>query len=59
MIGYWTRFARTGNPNSVGAPLWSSFSAMTNEFQSFVPPTPVVESTFDNSHQCSSLWNTF
>jgi para-nitrobenzyl esterase len=59
MIGYWTRFARTGNPNSAGAPLWSSFSAMTNEFQSLVPPTPMVESNFDSSHQCSSLWNTF
>ncbi len=59
MIGYWTRFAKTGNPNSAGAPLWSSFSAMTNEFQSLVPPMPVVESNFDSSHQCSSLWNTF
>jgi len=59
MIGYWTQFAKTANPNSAGAPLWSSFSAMTNEFQSLVPPMPVVESNFDSSHQCSSLWNTF
>ena len=59
MIGYWTQFAKTANPNSAGAPLWSSFSAMTNDFQSLVPPTPVVESTFDTDHQCSLIWNTF
>ena len=59
VIGYWTQFAKTANPNSAGAPLWSSFSAMTNEFQSLVPPTPMVESNFDTTHQCSSLWNTF
>jgi para-nitrobenzyl esterase len=59
MMRYWTKFAKTGNPNSTGSPLWSSFSATTNEFQSLVPPTPVVESDFDTSHQCSSLWNTF
>jgi len=59
MIGYWTRFARTGNPNSAGEPLWSTFSAISNEVQSLVPPTPEVESTFDTNHQCSSLWNTF
>jgi para-nitrobenzyl esterase len=59
MVGYWTKFAKTGNPNSAGAPLWSPFSATTNQFQSLAPPTPMVESNFDSSHQCSSLWNTF
>ena len=26
MIGYWTQFAKTGNPNSPGAPTWSKYS---------------------------------
>jgi para-nitrobenzyl esterase len=59
MIGYWTRFATTGDPNFAGAPFWSPYSAVTDQFQSLVPPTPVVESTYDGDHQCSSLWNTF
>jgi para-nitrobenzyl esterase len=58
MIGYWTQFAKTGNPNAPGAPVWSPYSAITDEFQSLVPPTPVIESNFDTDHQCSSLWNT-
>ena len=59
MISYWTQFAKTGNPNSTGEPLWSSYNVATDEFQSLIPPTPAVESNFDSSHQCSAFWNTF
>jgi para-nitrobenzyl esterase len=59
MIGYWTQFARTGNPNSPGAPVWSPYSAATDQFQSLVPPTPTVESNFNTEHKCSSFWDTF
>jgi para-nitrobenzyl esterase len=59
MIGYWTQFAKTGDPNSPGAPSWFPYSAATDQFQSLVPPTPQEESNFDSDHQCSSLWNTF
>jgi para-nitrobenzyl esterase len=59
MIGYWTQFAKTGDPNSPGAPAWSPFDA--GQFQSLVPPTPQVGSIFgfDTDHQCSSFWSTF
>jgi len=59
MVGYWTQFAKTGNPNSAGEPTWSPYSTSTDEFQSLIPPTPVVESNFDTGHQCSVFWNTF
>jgi len=59
MIRYWTRFAKTGNPNGHSAPVWAAYNAGTDQFQSLVPPTPLVESTFDADHQCSSFWNTF
>jgi para-nitrobenzyl esterase len=59
MIGYWTHFAATGDPNFTGAPVWSPYSAVTDQFQSLVPPTPVAESTYDADHKCSLLWNTF
>jgi len=59
MIRYWTQFAKTGNPNSSGEPVWSPYSALTDEFQSFVPPKPVVESNFATGHQCSTFWDTF
>lgn len=61
MVGYWTRFAATGNPNFSGAPTWPTYTAATDEFQSLVPPTPVTEPTgvFDADHFCSLLWNAF
>jgi para-nitrobenzyl esterase len=59
MVSYWTQFAKTGNPNSSAAPAWSPYNASTDEFQSFIPPTPVVESNFATGHQCSTFWDTF
>jgi para-nitrobenzyl esterase len=57
MISYWTTFARTGNPNSAGQPVWPPYSSATDEFQSLVAPTPTVETTFDTEHKCSLFWN--
>jgi para-nitrobenzyl esterase len=59
MIGYWTQFATTGDPNFAGAPVWAPYSAASDQFQSLVPPAPAPESGFDADHKCSSLWNTF
>jgi para-nitrobenzyl esterase len=61
MIGYWTRFAATGNPNSADEPAWPTYTATTDEFQSLVPPTPVTETSgsFDKDHFCTLLWNAF
>jgi|SRR5580658_75756 para-nitrobenzyl esterase len=59
MVSYWTQFAKTGNPNSSAEPVWSPYSALTDQFQSFIPPAPVVESNFAAAHQCSTFWSTF
>jgi para-nitrobenzyl esterase len=59
MVSYWTQFAKNGNPNSSGEPLWSPYSAATDEFQSLIPPAPMVESNFDSSHKCTLFWDTF
>jgi para-nitrobenzyl esterase len=60
MIGYWTQFAKTGNPNSPGAPIWPQYSA-GGTFESLVAPTPETRSdtSFDSDHRCSSFWDTF
>jgi para-nitrobenzyl esterase len=58
MISYWTQFAKTGNPNSTDAPVWSVYRARTDEFQSLVPPTPMAESNFFVDHLCS-FWDSF
>ncbi len=59
MVSYWTKFAKTGDPNSFEEPFWSPYSASSDEFQSLIPPTPVVESNFNTGHRCSAFWDTF
>ena len=59
MISYWTHFAKRGNPNSKATPHWARYDPTSDERQSFVPPTPTVESgsTFDSFHMCSAYWD--
>jgi para-nitrobenzyl esterase len=61
MISYWTTFAANGDPNSAGQPLWSPYSSATDQFQSLIPPMPMVEPgfSFDSDHLCSSFWSAF
>lgn len=52
MVSYWTQFAKTLNPNSASEPVWPTYSKVTDEFQSLIPPTPMVETTFATDHKC-------
>ena len=60
MIGYWTQFAKTGNPNSEGTPNWPLYTGVGGQFESLTAPMPTTEpdSSFDTDHKCSSLWDT-
>jgi para-nitrobenzyl esterase len=53
MVIYWSQFARIGNPNGIGAPLWLR-SNQTDWLQSLVVPTPVRSSgnAFAIEHKC-------
>jgi para-nitrobenzyl esterase len=59
MVSYWTSFAKTGDPNSPLTPTWSPYNTTADEFQSLIPPTPVVEPTgsFSADHLCDAFWN--
>ncbi len=56
MVGYWTEFADSGNPNGNGAPNWPRFHRDRQVMQSFVPPTPTTETNFDTVHKCA-FWD--
>jgi para-nitrobenzyl esterase len=56
MIGYWTTFARTGQPSSSHTPLWSPFQTAGDTLQSLVPPTPQPETGFAADHRCA-FWD--
>ena len=55
MQGYWTNFAKTGNPNGAGLPTWPAYAASA-EAQSLVEPAPAPESTFAADHKCA-FWS--
>ena len=56
MVGYWTEFARSGDPNGNGAPHWPQFERGHQVMQSLVPPTPTTETNFATAHQCA-FWD--
>ena len=58
MMGYWTRFAATGNPNG-GAPNWPAFGGAQPQIQELVPNAiaPEAGATFATAHQCA-FWAT-
>ena len=55
MISYWTRFARTGNPNGGATPYWPRFTPASQQIQELVPAATAPESAsaFAASHNCS------
>ena len=57
MVGYWTNFAVSGNPNGGTLPTWSLYNPTTDIFQSLIPPTPTTESNFNADHLCDTFWN--
>jgi para-nitrobenzyl esterase len=52
MVGYWTRFARTGNPNSPSTPYWPRAGA-GERFQDLVPDAVRPATGFATDHRCA------
>ncbi|MDA8137842.1 MAG: carboxylesterase family protein [Desulfobacteraceae bacterium] len=52
MKSYWAQFARSGNPNRAGMPVWSSYIAGNDSVMSLVPPVPAMASGFVSDHKC-------
>jgi len=59
MMGYWTRFAATGNPNAGPAPHWPAFGGSNPQLQELIPEAtaPESEAVFAGFHQCA-FWAT-
>jgi para-nitrobenzyl esterase len=57
MVGYWTEFARSGNPNGHGQPFWPRFHRDRQVMLSLVEPSPTSETNFATAHQCD-FWDT-
>lgn len=57
MRGYWTEFAKSGDPNAEGQPFWPRFHRDRQVMLSLVAPTPRTQTTFAAVHQCD-FWDT-
>ncbi len=55
MVAYWTNFARSGNPNWFGTPVWPAYELAADEMLALAPPVPTVESGFKADHKCA-IW---
>jgi para-nitrobenzyl esterase len=55
MVSYWTNFAKVGDPNGFGTPLWTTYGRTADQMQSLLPPAPLAESGFAADHKCA-IW---
>jgi para-nitrobenzyl esterase len=56
MIGYWARFAATGNPNGAAAPAWPTSENATGRFLTLSSAGSKVSTNFSTEHQCG-FWS--
>ena len=54
MVGYWTRFARNGDPNGSGLPAWTPYAAAQDTVQNLAPTVGPI-TTFAADHKCA-IW---
>jgi para-nitrobenzyl esterase len=57
MVGYWTQFAKSGDPNRPGTRFWPRYDATADRFLSLVTPSPAIERGFATDHTCD-FWST-
>jgi para-nitrobenzyl esterase len=54
MVGFWTRFARTGNPNPAGSSLWPAYTPANDSYLSLQPGgQSAVTTQFAAQHHCA------
>ncbi len=57
MVGYWARFARTGNPNADAAPdAWPAYTLAGDTVLTLAPGAIAPSTTFADEHQCKTTW---
>jgi para-nitrobenzyl esterase len=52
MMGYWTRFAATGDPNGGGAAYWPRFRPASQQIQALIPGGSGPRTGFAAEHHC-------
>ena len=57
LVAAWTNFAKTGNPNGTGAPVWPVFTSGSATFlQQDIPNATETETQYRTNYQCD-FWD--
>ncbi len=54
MVKYWTQFAKTGDPNGTGSPMWPAYTAANDSILTLATPATNIQVTtaFKTEHNC-------
>ena len=53
LVGAWTNFAKTGNPNGTGVPVWPVFTTTSATFlQQDIPNSTETEAQYRANYKC-------
>lgn len=54
MVGYWANFAKTGDPNGAGLPMWPAYATSSNQILVLAPGSSgtAVTTMFSADHKC-------
>ncbi|MDP9045381.1 MAG: carboxylesterase family protein [Pseudomonadota bacterium] len=56
MVGYWTQFAKTGNPNAAGTSTWPAYTAASDTYLTLAPGAVATTNQVSAQHNCSTFW---
>jgi para-nitrobenzyl esterase len=53
MVGFWSQFAKTGNPNAAGSTLWPPYTAASDAYLTLAPGAVATTTGFAAKHSCA------
>ena len=57
MIGFWTTFAKTGNPNATGSgTVWPAYTAANDTYLTLAPGVNATTTQVSALHNCTTFW---
>lgn len=57
MIGFWTTFAKTGNPNATGSgTVWPAYTVANDTYLTLAPGANATTTQVSAQHNCTTFW---